>query len=186
MNQQIADAVRALPPILQEPYALGWIMCLLCVLAYTKWIRPAVWRELCACLSQHQIDRLLSRKGGRLLLTTPQGSLSATARGWLTINRILLPALSAAVSLHALLTLLQYALPTPGEWLGQADGLLLSLLFFAISVLSLITQPRSTIDRRTRWGFRPVGNLVHAVLWEGVIVVLLFLWLYVAYFLALL
>ena len=45
-----------------------------------------------------------------------------------------------------------------------------------------MTQPQATLERRQRWGFRPVGNVVHAVLWEMLFVVLLFYWLYIAWF----
>jgi hypothetical protein len=63
---------------------------------------------------------------------------------------------------------------------------MLSLLFCTVAILSLISQPAATQERRTRWGFRPFGNTVHAVIWEGIILFLLFLWLYIAHFLSLL
>jgi hypothetical protein len=64
-----------------------------------------------------------------------------------------------------------------------ADKLLLTVTICVISVLSLITQPGATLERRTRWGFRKTGNIVRAVLREVLIAAVLFLWLYDAYFL---
>jgi uncharacterized membrane protein YkgB len=64
-----------------------------------------------------------------------------------------------------------------------ADKLVLTVAIGVISVLSLITQPGATLERRARWGFRRTGNIVRAVLREVLIAAVLFLWLYDAYFL---
>jgi hypothetical protein len=64
-----------------------------------------------------------------------------------------------------------------------ADKILLTVTLCIISVLALITQPGATMERRERWGFRKTGNMIRAILREILIVAVLFLWLYDAWFL---
>ncbi len=186
MNQQIADAVRALPPALQSTYILGWLYLLFCYLSYFRFIRTALWRDIRAAVSPRVIDELLPRRADRVFFGRIRKKAHLSGNAWYTVNRALLPSLLGVTFCHAILTALQYTLASPPPALFDADRLLLSILFFAVCVLSLMTQPRATIELRTKWGFRPFGNTVHALLWEVIIVLLLFLWLYVAYFLVLL
>lgn len=186
MNQRIADAVRALPAPLQDPLLLGWIWLLLCYLAYRFCIRAALWRQIRALISEREIDRCCPTVFDRLLFTPLANKAQIAQNGYYILNRVLFPALLLATLLHSLAGVLVLTSPTLHTAVRALDCGVLSLLFFAVAVPTLISQPRATIERRTRWGFRPLGNVVHAVLWEFIILFALFFWLYVAYFLALL
>jgi hypothetical protein len=63
-----------------------------------------------------------------------------------------------------------------------ADSVVLTVVVSALGILSLATQPGATLERRSRWGFRLPGTVVHAVLREVIIVAVVFLWIYDAYF----
>ncbi|MBQ8718309.1 MAG: hypothetical protein IJY66_03495 [Clostridia bacterium] len=186
MNQQLADAIRALPPFLQKPLLLGWLCLALSALAYWYFIRPALWSYIRAHASKKIIASYLPKRRSRIFFSGIRKKAHLERCGWYTVNLYLLPSLLGVALLHLVMTVLWLcgvSLPSGAE---TAHLALLSLLFFAIAVLSLISQPAATKERRTRWGFRPFGNTLHAALWEIIIVILLFLWFYVAYFLALL
>ena len=186
MNQQVADTVRSLPPILQDTWILGCFYLVLSALAYLYFIRPALWRYIRANASPKVISTYLPRRRNRLLFTSIRKKAHLEHCGWYTVNLYLLPALITVTLSHLLASVLHWcavALPTAVTGLLVA---LLTLLFFTVAVLSLISQPAATKERRTRWGFRPLGNAIHALLWQLIIVAALFLWFYVAYFLGLL
>ena len=63
------------------------------------------------------------------------------------------------------------------------DRIALTILVGIICLSSLFTQPAATMERRLRLGFHKTGSVVRAVLRELLIVAVLFLWLYDAYFL---
>lgn len=186
MNQVIADAIRSLPWWLRDTYILGWLYLVLCCLGYVYFLRPTLWHIVRARLPERVIQDTLPTRASRLFFNGVKKKAHLWDNGWFTVNRILLPLLPAVVCLHGVASILALTLPTPPALLQTADTALLSVLFFVMAVLLLMTQPRATMERRKKWGFRPLGNLVHTVLWELIIVFLLFLWLYVAYFLALL
>jgi hypothetical protein len=186
MNQKIADAIRALPSPLWDTYIVGWLYILLSFLCYAYYIRPALWRYIRAHASPKTIDTMIIRPSAAIFFTPLRKKAHLDACGWYTVNRLLLPALLVGLLLHLCATILHLTLPTPPALLQSADCAMLSLLFCTVAILSLISQPAATQERRTRWGFRPFGNTVHAVIWEGIILFLLFLWLYIAYFLSLL
>ena len=64
-----------------------------------------------------------------------------------------------------------------------ADRVLLTITSLAVGALSLWTQPRVTVERRERWGFGRANAVVHAAVWEMLIVIFVLLWLYDAWFL---
>ena len=186
VNQKIADAIRALPAPLRDTYIVGWLYILLCFLCYAYYIRPALWRYIRANASQRTIDTMIVRPSSAIFFTPLRKKAHLDGCGWYMVNRLLLPALLIGLLLHLCATVLHLTLPTPPSLLQAADSTLLSLLFCTVAILSLISQPAATKERRTRWGFRPLGNTVHAILWEVIILVLLFFWLYIAFFLTLL
>ncbi len=186
MNQLIADAIRSLPWWLRDTYILGWLYLVLCCLGYIYYIRPTLWRIIRERVSERVINDTLPTKASRLFFDAIKKKAHLWDNGYFTVNRILLPALPTLICLHGVASILALTLPTPPPFLRTADAVVLSVFFFVVAVLFLMTQPRATIQRRERWGFRPMGNVVHALLWEALIVCLLFLWLYVAYFLVLL
>ena len=186
MNQQIADTIRAFPPFLQSPLILGWLCLALSALAYWYFIRPSLWRYIREHASGKVIATYLPHRRSRIFFTSIRKKAHLERCGWYTVNLYLLPSLLVVGLFHLTLTVLQLchiSLPDP---LGTLHIAILTAFFFVIAVLSLISQPAATQERRTRWGFRPFGNTLHAALWEIIIVILLFLWFYVAYFLALL
>ena len=65
---------------------------------------------------------------------------------------------------------------------GVVDRVLLTAAVLPVGAASLLIQPRATRERRERWGFGRANAIVHAILWEAVIVVWVFLWLYDAWF----
>lgn len=187
MNQRIADFIRALPAPFRSTVVLGWILLILCFLCYVYWVRPALWRYIRAHTTQKMRDTLLIRPTATWFFSPLKRKAHLEQCGWYTVNRCLLPALIVGAGCHMAATVLCLALPA---WHSTAvhtvDCAILSLLFFAVTVIALISQPAATLERRAKWGFRPFGNVVHALLWEAIVVVLLFFWLYVAYFLTLL
>lgn len=186
MNQIIADALRSLPSWLRNTYLLGWLYLVPCCLGYVYFIRPTLWRIVRARLSERTIQENLPTFSSRLFFDGVKKKAHLWDNGWFTVNRVLLPLLPAIICLHGVASILALTLPTPPALLQNADTIMLSLLFFVMAVLFLMTQPSATMERRKRWGFRTTGNILHAMLWEAIIVALLFLWLYIAYFLVLL
>ena len=186
MNQQIADIIRAFPPFLQSPLTLGWLCLALCGLAYWYFIRPALWRYIRENASKKMIASYLPLRRSRIFFTSIRKKAHLERCGWYTVNLYLLPSLLGITLLQLVMTVLLLSAVSLPTALGTAHTALLTVLFFAVAVLSLISQPAATKERRTRWGFRPFGNAVHAILWQLIIVAILFLWFYVAYFLGLL
>ena len=186
MNQIIADAIRSLPWWLRDTYILGWLYLVLCTLGYLFFIRPALWRIIRSRVPARVIEQCLPTRASCLFFDGIKKKAHLWDNGWFTVNRIVLPLLPVMVCLHGVATILALTLPTPPALLHTADAVLLSMFFFIMTVLFLMTQPRATLERRSRWGFRPAGNVVHVILWEAILVALLFFWLYAAYFLVLL
>jgi hypothetical protein len=186
MNQAVANAIRALPEPLQNTAILGVAFLALSYLAAFFWIRPALWRYIRANLSERYINDRLPTPASRIFFGKIRKKARLDSCGWFTVNRIFLPLLASVTIVHAVLIGLMWGLATPPTWLLPLDAAMLSLLFFVTALLSLIAQPAATMERRARWGFYTAGNLVHALIWEGIIIISLFFWLYVAYFLVLL
>ena len=186
MNQQIADMIRAFPPFLQSPLILGWLCLALSALAYWYFIRPSLWRYIRENASKKIIASYLPRRRSCIFFTSIYKKAHLERCGWYTVNLYLLPTLFALSLFHLTMTVLQLCSVSLPDLLGTLHISLLSVLFFAVAILSLISQPAATRERRTRWGFRPLGNAIHAILWQLIIVAILFLWFYVAYFLGLL
>jgi hypothetical protein len=69
------------------------------------------------------------------------------------------------------------------EACGIVDRLLVTVASVVIGAACLWTQPGSTVERRLRWGFGRANAVIHAAIWEALIVIALFLWLYDAWFL---
>ena len=186
MNQQVADIVRSLPPILQDTWMLGCFYLVLSVLAYRYFIRPALWRYIRNHTSAKVIASYLPHRRNCIFFTSIRKKAHLERCGWYTVNLYLLPGLITVVLMHLAVIVLKLTgitLPSVANHLHIA---LLSLLFFVVAVMSLISQPAATKERRTRWGFRPFGNALHVAIWQLLIVAILFLWFYVAYFLGLL
>ena len=95
-------------------------------------------------------------------------------------NRAALLSLIGVSAVHAAL----FAFARRGvDACGVADRVLLTVTALAIGALSLATQPRVTVERRERWGFGRTNAVLHAIVWEIIIVLFVLLWLYDAWFL---
>ena len=113
MNQQIADAVRALPAPLKDTYILGWLCLALCWLSYVYYLRPTLWRILNARLSPRVINEQLTGRLSRIFFNRVYQKAHLESCGYFTVNRILLPALCFVTLCHGVMTVLQLSLPSP-------------------------------------------------------------------------
>jgi hypothetical protein len=180
MNQLIADLVLALPAPLRDAGAMSVILLALCWLSYLFFIRTPLTRRIRERCSAQYLNVHMPHRYQYPFCRAVYKKAQLYACGWYTVNIVMFWSLCALTPLHIALLFLTRTGALPLLW--QADLCLLSVLFSAVCLLSLMTQPQATLERRQRWGFRPVGNVVHAVLWEMLFVVLLFYWLYIAWF----
>ena len=180
MNQWLADLFFALPRTLTEPYIFGSLCLLFCWLCYVADIWAPITRAVRERCSTAFRQEHLKHPWQRLFYESARQKAKLDEGGIYLTNLSAFLVLSVTTLIHAALTVLcvrNMAIAI------VADKLVLTAAICVISVLSLITQPGATLERRARWGFRRTGNIVRAVLREVLIVAVLFLWLYDAYFL---
>ena len=180
MNQRIADFVLALPAPLRDAQVVSILFLALSWLAYLFFIRTPLTRRVQEYCSPKYLSEHLPHRYQYLFYTAVKRKAALAECGWYTVNFVAFYALCAVTPLHIVLLFLVRSGAAPLLW--QIDLALLSVLFCAVCFLSLLSQPAATLERRRRWGFRTAGNVVHAALWEALLVVLLFFWLYVAWF----
>ena len=180
MNQWLADVFVALPAGVTAPHAFGFGCLVFFWLCYFFDVRPPLVAAVKRGCREDWRQAHLSRPWQRLLFTSARQKAKLDEGGLYVMNWLSLLSLSVVTLLH--LALLPLCLR--GEHLAVgADKLVLTLAIGLVAVFALITQPAATIGRRERWGFRRAGSIVRAVLRELIIVIVVFLWLYDAYFL---
>lgn len=180
MNQWLADLFFALPVSLTAPCLFGSLCLAFFWLCYFFDIRPPVVSAVDRACREDWQKTHLSRPWQRIFFSAARKKARLDEGGLYLMNLLSLLALSSVTVLHAALVpfCLQDVTPAVG-----ADKLALSLVIGLVAIFSLVTQPRATMARRTRWGFRRTGSIVRAILRELVIAAIVFLWLYDAYFL---
>jgi hypothetical protein len=180
MNQWLADLFFALPSSLTVPYVFGSVCLVFFWLCYFFDIRPplvaAVERN---CREAYRKEHLSSR-WRRLFYASVRKKARLDEGGLYLMHLLSLLLLSTVTLLHT--ALFPFCLQDMALAIG-ADKVFLTLTIALGAIFSLVTQPGTTMERRTRWGFRRTGSIVRAILRELLIVIVLFLWLYDAYFL---
>jgi len=180
MNQWLADLFFALPSGVTAPYVFGFGCLVFFWLCYFFDVRPLLVDAVNRGCREDFIKTHLSRPQSRIFYTAARKKARLDEGGLYLMHLLALLSLSTVTVLHvALLPFCLQAMTLAIE----ADKAALSVVFGLAAVFSLITQPRATMQRRERWGFRRAGNVVRAILRELCIVIVLFLWLYDAYFL---
>ena len=179
MNQWLADLFFSLPRGLTAPHIFGTLCLLFSWLCYFFNIRPLIVRRIQKrCTPAYRKEHLCAVRA-RILYGKARKKAGLDEGGAYLFHLLSLLLLICATVLHGAL----FAFCLAGEVVAVAvDNVALTVTVCCICALSLALQPASTMDRRTRWGFRRPGNIVRAVLREGVIVAVLFLWIYDAYF----
>lgn len=180
MNQWLADWFFALPSSVTAPYVFGSICLAFFWLCYFFDIRPPVVSAIERYCRKDWQEAHLSRPWDRLFFSAARKKARLDERGLYLMHLLSVLALSTVTVLHA--ALIPFCLQDVALAIG-ADKIALSLGIGLVAIFSLITQPRATLERRGRWGFRRPGSIVRAALRELLIVVIVFLWLYDAYFL---
>ena len=184
MNQRIADLVLALPAPLRDVGVMSIVFLGFCWLAYTFFIRTPLRRRVHERCPAKYLAETVPRAYQRLFYTAVRKRAALDGFGWYAVNRWIfwLLVVLTPVQLTMVLALWRSLPPL----LILIDTTLLSLFFSLICLLALMTQPAATMERRRSWGFRPMGNVIHTVLWEGILTALLFYWFYIAYFVGML
>jgi hypothetical protein len=180
MNQWLADVFFALPSSVTAPYVFGSICLVFFWLCYFFDIRPPIVGAIERHCRQDWREEHLSRPWNRLFFSAARKKAKLDEGGLYLMHLLALLALSTATLLH--IALLPFCLQDMALAIG-ADKIALSFAVGLVAIFSLVTQPRATMERRTRWGFRRPGSIVRAILRELSIVIIVFLWLYDAYFL---
>ncbi len=180
VNQWLADLFLALPRTLTESYVFGSLCLVFAWLCYLADIRGPVTRAVRARCGDDFMHANMPRVWQRIVYRAARKKAKLDEGGAYLINLLSVLLLTMTTLIHAALLVLCLQ----GMALAiTVDKILLTVTLCIICVLSLMTQPASTLDRRERWGFRRMGNVVRAVLRELVIAAVLFLWLYDAWFL---
>jgi hypothetical protein len=176
MNQWLADLFLSLPRALAEPLVFGSLMLILCWLCYAFYLRAPIARAVRRrCGDERGIPPMR-----RLLYGAVRKRARLDEGGLYLGNQAAFLSLSCVSAIHVVL----FIFARDGlKGCGIADRVLLTITVLAVGALSLATQPRATIERRERWGFGKGNAVLHAAIWELLIVVFVLLWLYDAWFL---
>ena len=183
MNQWLAELFLSMPPSLSDPLIFGSLTLALCWLGYLLCMRAPLLRAVRGRCGDAFVAEQRKRPWRCLLYGSVRKRARLDRGGLYLGNLAALCSLSAVSAAHVLL----FIVARRGvSACGVADRLLVTATAAAVGVLCLWTQPGATVERRTRWGFGRAGSVVRAVVWEGVIVAVLLLWLYDAWFFPLL
>jgi hypothetical protein len=180
MNQWLADLFFALPRALTEPYVFGSLCLAFGWLCYAADIRSPITRAVRARCGDAFMRVNMPHVWQRIFYRLARKKAKLDEGSVYLINLLSLLLLMVTTLIHTALIVLCVKDMAAAI---TADKILLTVTLCIISVLALITQPGATMERRERWGFRKTGNIVRAVLREILIVAVLFLWLYDAWFL---
>ena len=178
MNQWLADVFLALPSALTASHVFGSLCLAFCWLCYVFNVRfPLV---LAVSRRRKRGEEQPLGVWQRLFYTLLRKKARLDEGGVYLTHLLAFLLLTVATLLHLLL----FAFCMQGvAFAVTVDRLALTVAVGVICVFSLFTQPAATMERRLRWGFHKPGSIVRAVLRELLIVAVLFLWLYDAYFL---
>ena len=180
MNQWLADLFFALPQWLTAPYVFGTFCLVFLWLCYFFDIRSMITRRVRKHCSEAYRREHLASVRSRILYGSVRKKAKLDEGGVYLLHLLSLILIVCATVLHAAL----FGFCHAGVALAvAADNIVLTVTVSAIGILSLATQPGATLERRTRWGFRLPGTVVRAVLREAILVAVIFLWIYDAYFL---
>lgn len=179
MNQWLADLFFALPPWLVKPYVFGTFCLIFLWLCYFFDIRAMITRRVRKHCSEAYRRENLSPMVRRILYGSVRKKAKLDEGGAYLFHLLSLIVIVSATVLHAAL----FGFCLSGVQVASvADSAVLTVVVSTLGILSLATQPASTMERRSRWGFRLPGTVVRAVLREVIIVAVIFLWIYDAYF----
>ena len=180
MNQVLADMFLAMPRTLTEPRVFGSVYLVLIWLGYLFFIRTYIRRVVIDRCDANTVVALMRHPTRRLLYSSVRKQARLDEGGLYAINLGSLIGLIVVTVVHALL----FWLAVEGYSVAEtADRVLLTVVVGVFFVLFVVMQPVATIARRLRWGFTRPNAVVHAVIWDVLIVVLMYLWLYDAWFL---
>ena len=179
MNQWLADLFFALPRSLTAPHIFGSFCLAFLWLCYFFDIRPMVTRRVRKCCSEAYRREQLASFRARILYSAAYKKARLDEGGVYLLHLLSLLIMIVATILHAAL----FAFCLSGVSVATVvDGMALTVTVCTVGLLSLATQPRATLERRTRWGFHRLGSIVRVILREAIIVAIMFLWIYDAYF----
>ncbi len=179
MNQWLADLFFALPRGLTRPHVFGSLCLVFCWLCYFFDVRSMITLRVRKCCSAAYYNEHLSSFRSRILYGAARKKAKLDEGGGYFFHLLALLLLICTTVLHAAL----FAFCLAGVSVASvADGIVLTVTVCVIGALSLATQPRATMERRTRWGFHLPGSIVRMILREILIVAVIFLWIYDAYF----
>lgn len=182
MNQWLADLFLALPRDFVEPRVFGSVCLGLLWLGYVFFVRYPVRRAVEEHCSEDTLARMRVRPWQRLLYSSLRATAHLDERGRYAMHLGSLIGLVCATVVHVLL----FGLSARGFAAADvADRALLTAAVGAVGTFCLCTQPSATVGRRTRWGFSRANAVIHALLWEVLMVILMLLWVYDAWFLPL-
>lgn len=180
MNQMLADLFLSMPRALTEPRVFGSLCLALCWLGYVFFVHATLSRAAAERCDGEPLTSRLTRPWHRILYGRVRECAHLDEGGLYAVHLGVLLLLSVATVIHALLFWLDadgYALA------GTVDRVLLTAVVLAVAAVCLWMQPATTVERRVRWGFSRQNAVVHALLWEVLLVALALLWLYDAWFL---
>ena len=178
MNQWLADLFLSLPSVLTASHVFGSICLAFCWLCYLFNLRYPITQAVRRRRKKGE-ERSL-RRGQRIFYTALRKQARLDEGGVYLSHLLTLLLLLAVTLLHGAL----FLLCTRGDAVAVAvDRVALTVLVGIVCLYSLFIQPAATMERRLRLGFHKTGSIVRAVLRELLIVAVLFVWLYDAYFL---
>lgn len=173
MESAFRALVDPIPADLLSPAVFGSVCLLLCWIAYfTSW-HNRVGAAVRASLSDAYRSSHLPHPRQRLFYGAVRKKAGLDRSGLYAANLLLFWSLLAGCAAHGLLLYFDFLL---------ADQLLVDALFTVFCVIWLLTQPASTVDRRTRWGFYRTGTVLRVFIREILILFLLAFRFYVVWF----
>ena len=179
MNQWLADVFFSLPSVLTASHVFGSFCLAFCWLCYAFNVRFLLVQAVRSRCREDYRREHLSRAWQRLFYSSVRKKARLDEGGVYLTHLLAFLLLTVATLLHLFL----FAFCMQGVALAvTVDRLALTVAVGVICVFSLFTQPAATMERRLRWGFHKTGSIVRAVLREVLIVAVIFLWLYDAYF----
>ena len=181
VNQWLADLFLSLPATLTASHVFGSICLAFCWLCYLFNLRYPITQ---AVRRRRKKGEALSLRPWQRVFYTALRKQARLDEGGVYLTHLLTLLLLIIVTLlHGAL----FLLCAQGEAMAvTVDRVAMTVLVGIICLSSLFTQPAATMERRSRLGFHKTGSVVRAILRELLIVAVLFVWLYDAYFLPLL
>ena len=180
MNQWLADLFLSMPPWLRDPLLFGSMALALCWIGYVLCVRAPLLRAVRNRCGHAFVTEQRKRPWRCLLYRSAREKAKLDEDGVYAGN---LAAVCFLLSMSVVHVVLFVAVRQGMELCGVVDRLVVTVTATVIGAVCLWTQPRATAERRLRWGFGRANAVIHATVWEAFIVIVLFLWLYDAWFL---